>query len=152
MKRILPLFAVLLPLSCCTPSADVPFEEVKNYFFRNDAPALSQPVIETEADFGERFGAAALMGKDGQPTVVDFDQSYVIAVVQPETDCFTQLAPLSLKREGGTLVFTYRETVGERQTWTLRPILLIKVDRKYGALPVRLEKESTRLPERQPNT
>ncbi len=141
MKRILPLLAALLPMSCCTPSADVPFTEVKNYFFRNDAVAPQQPVIETEEAFEQLFGAAAVMGKDGQPTAVDFGREFVIAAVLPETDRLTQLEPVSLKKEGGEFVFTCRETVGERQSWTLRPCLLVKVDRKYAGTPVRLEKE-----------
>ena len=141
MKRILPLLAALLPIHCCTPSTEVPYTEVKNYYFRNDAVPPQQPVIETEEAFEQLFGAAAVMGKDGQPTAVDFDREFLITAVLPETDRLTRLEPISLKKEGEELVFSCRETVGERQSWTLRPFLLIKVDRKYAGTAVRLEKE-----------
>ena len=80
------------------------------------------------------------MGKDGQPTSIDFDQEFVIAVVNPVTDRLTELTPESLREENGELVFTYHETIGERQSWTMQPVLLVKVDRKYKTDRVRLDK------------
>ncbi len=42
----------------------------------------------------------------------------------------------------GQLVFTYAETVGDKQTWTMQPVLLVKVDRRFEAGTVRLEKKT----------
>lgn len=140
MKRIIPIVVSFLSVLSCSQATSIPYEEVKNYFFRNDASIPGNPKIDSAEQFGALFGAAAFMGKGGKPTPVDFDKEFVIAVVNPVTDCLTELAPESLTREGGELVFTYRETVGEKQTWSMQPVLLVKVDRKYETESVRLSK------------
>lgn len=141
MRRVILFIAAVLSFASCKQSADIPFEEVQNYFFRNDADIPENPVIDSSEQFEELFGAAAFMGKDGQPTSIDFDKEFVIAVVNPVTDFLTELTPESLQKVDGELVFTYRETVGEKQSWTMRPILLVKVDRKYKTDTVKLVKE-----------
>lgn len=140
MKRIIPIVVSFLSVLSCSQATSIPYEEVKNYFFRNDAAVPENPKIDSAEEFGALFGAAAFMGKGGKPTPVDFDKEFVIAVVNPITDCLTELAPESLTREGGELVFAYRETVGEKQTWSMQPVLLVKVDRKYETESVRLSK------------
>ena len=140
MRRVILFIVAVLSFASCRQAADIPFEEVKNYFFRNDAEIPESPVIDSSEQFGELFGAAAFMGKDGQPTPVDFNREFLIAVVNPVTDCSTELVPESLRKEDGELVFTYQETIGERQSWTMQPVLLVKVDRKYRAEAVRLER------------
>ena len=140
MKRIIPIVVSFLSVLSCSQATSIPYEEVKNYFFRNDAAVPENPKIDSAEQFGALFGAAAFMGKGGKPTPVDFDKEFVIAVVNPITDCLTELAPESLTREGGALVFAYRETVGEKQTWSMQPVLLVKVDRKYETESVRLSK------------
>ena len=125
------IIAALLSLASCNQVSDIPFEEVKNYFFRNDADIPESPLIDSSEQFEELFGAAAFMGKNGQPTPVDFDREFVIAVVYPVVDFSVELAPESLRLEDGELVFTYLEATGEQQSWTMRPILLVKADRKY---------------------
>ena len=125
------IIAALLSLASCNQVTDIPFEEVKNYFFRNNADIPESPIIDSAEQFEELFGAAAFMGKDGQPTPVDFDREFVIAVVYPVTDFSVELAPQSLRLEDGKLNFTYLEATGEQQSWTIRPVLLVKVDRKY---------------------
>ena len=138
MRRVILFIVAILSFASCKQAKDIPFEEVKNYFFRNDADIPESPVIDSSEQFEELFGAAAFMGKDGQPTSIDFDKEFVIVVVNPVTDCLTELAPESLQKVNGELVFTYYETVGEQQSWTMRPILLIKVDRKYRTDSVKL--------------
>ena len=123
--------AALLSLASCNQVSDIPFEEVKNYFFRNNAERPESPIIDSSEQFEELFGAAAFMGKDGQPTPVDFDKEFVIAVIYPVVDFSIELAPESLRLEDGKLNFTYLEATGEQQSWTMRPLLLVKVDRKY---------------------
>ena len=140
MKRIIPIVVSFLSVLSCSQATSIPYEEVKNYFFRNDASIPENPKIDSAEQFGALFGAAAFMGKRREPTPVDFDKEFVIAVVNPITDCLTELAPESLTREGGELVFAYRETVGEKQTWSMQPVLLVKVDRKYETESVRLSK------------
>ena len=140
MSKMILFMAVLLSFASCAQTSAIPFEEVKNYFFRNNAVIPGSPLIDSSEQFQELFGAAAFMGKDGLPTSIDFDQEFVIAVVNPATDRMTELTPESLREENGELVFTYHETVGEQQTWTMQPVLLVKVDRKYKTDRVRLDK------------
>ena len=140
MREIILLFTAFLSFVSCKQSSDIPFEEVRNYFFRNDAEIPENPVIDTAGQFETLFGAAAFMGKDGQVTPVDFDKEFVIAVVNPVTDFSTELAPESLRKVDGELVFSYHEMIGEQQSWTMQPVLLVKVDRKYRMDSVRLER------------
>ena len=140
IRRIILFLAAALSFASCKQASDIPFEEVKNYFFRNDAEIPENPVIDTSERFDALFGAAAFMGKDRQVTPVDFGKEFVIAVVNPVTDCSTELVPESLRKEDGELVFTYQETIGEQQSWTMQPVLLVKVDRKYKTETVRLER------------
>ena len=141
MKRILLLLACLMALASCQGTTEVPFTELDHYFFRNGQQIPQDPKIDTAEEFATFFGAAAVMGEGGKPTPIDWAHEFVIAVVNPVTDCATELAPESLRLDGGELVFTYTETVGEKQTWTMQPILLIKVDRKYEGKAVRVDRK-----------
>ena len=140
MRKIILVVAAALAFAFCKQISDIPFEVVKNYFFRNDADIPDSPVIDSSEQFGELFGAAAFMGNGGQPTSIDFDKEFVIAVVNPVTDCITELVPESLRKEDGELVFTYQETIGEQQSWTMQPVLLVKVNRQFMMKSVRLDR------------
>jgi hypothetical protein len=139
MKRIILFIITFLSVISCRQSSVIPFEEVKNYFFRNGANIPDNSIVDSSERFQELFGAAAFMGNHGQPTTIDFDKEFVIAVVNPVTNCFTELVPESLYKEGNVLIFTYDETVGEEQSWSMQPVLLVKVDKKYRTDHVRLE-------------
>lgn len=142
MKKLLLFLASVIALVSCKGSSDVPFTELDRYYFKNGQEIPGNPKIDSAEAFSELFGVAAVMGEEGQPTPVNWGKEFVIAVVNPVTDQATELTPESLSLENGELVFTYTETVGEKQSWTMRPILLIKVDRKYGAETIRLSRIS----------
>ena len=129
MKRIILFIITFLSVISCRQSSVIPFEEVKNHFFRNGANIPDNSIVDSSERFQELFGAAAFMGNHGQPTAIDFDKEFVIAVVNPVTNCFTELVPESLHKEGNVLIFTYDETVGEKQSWNMQPVLLVKVDK-----------------------
>jgi hypothetical protein len=140
--------AALLSVSCSRP-ADIPFTVADHYFFRNDATIPADPLIADRATFDSLFGAAAVMGRNGMPTPIDFDTQFVIAVVRPITDIVTELVPVSLVFDSapgttpssgtdpdsglgsssGTLTLTYHESLGERTSYSMRPLLLIIVNR-----------------------
>lgn len=141
MKKILILIAGLFAFLACSQPKEVPFTEVRNYFFRNDASIPADAKVADAATFESLFGAAAVMGKDGTPTPIDFEKEFVIAVVVPQTDVETALAPIGLVKDGNTLVFTYKETLGEPLTYTIRPLLLVKVDKEYETATVKLVKK-----------
>lgn len=65
------------------------------------------------------------------------------AVVDPATNNLTTLDPESLRQEGEELVFTYTETLGNKQSYWTLPVLMIKVDRKYGTGSVRFIRHKT---------
>ena len=143
MKRVLILFAAAMTLlSCREISGPVPFQEVERYFFRNDAVLPEDPRIDSQEAFDRLFAPAAVMGRGGTPTPVDFSRETVIAVVCPVTDRATELHPVSLVREGAELVFTCTETVGDPQGWSMQPVLLVKVDRTFDTGKVRIVKQT----------
>lgn len=141
MKKLTTLLLMLAAAVACSRSETVPFEEVRNYFFRNDAAIPSAPKVDSAEGFESLFGAAAFMGKDGTPTAIDFDKEFVIAVVDPKTDVATELTPVSLEKRGDELIFTYKETLGEKLGWTMQPLLLVKVGRSHDAPSVKLVRQ-----------
>ena len=141
MRRILLIIASLIALASCKGTQEVPYTVLDHYFFKNGQPLPQDPKVDTAEDFATYFGAAAVMGEGGMPTPIDWAHEFVIAVVYPVIDIATELAPESLIREDGELIFTYTETVGEQQSWSMQPMLLIKVDRKYEAADVRLDRK-----------
>ena len=57
------------------------------------------------------------------------------------TDTYTELEPVSLAKDGKSLVFTYLEKTGEKQEWSMRPLLMVKVKRTDDPGEVRLVKQ-----------
>ena len=102
---ILLLFAAF---SCGPKEHPVPFKQAQNYFFRNDASAPEDAKITDQATFESYFGMAAVMGRNGLPTSIDWNKEFVIALVLPEATVETKIEPKSLTREGDTLVLRYQ--------------------------------------------
>ena len=131
MKRILIILLAAM-LAACGQKKDVPFEVAHNYFVRNDVTEPIPAKIASQDEFERYFGMAAFMGKKGQPTPIDFEIQFVIAVVLPETSHSTELRAESLSDDGQKLTFTYHVDVADKEnTWTQVPVLLIAVDRQY---------------------
>lgn len=63
-----------------TSATKVPCRVAQNYFLRNDAGLTGSSVVETQQQFDRLFGAAAMMGKDGKPTKIDFSRERVLVV------------------------------------------------------------------------
>lgn len=131
MKRILIILLAAM-LAACGQKKDVPFEVAHNYFVRSDVTEPIPAKIASQDEFERYFGMAAFMGKKGQPTPIDFETQFVIAVVLPETSHSTELRAESLSDDGQKLTFTYHVDVADKEnTWTQVPVLLIAVDRQY---------------------
>ena len=121
----------------------VPFVVAHNYFVRNDAIEPIPAKIVSLDEFEQYFGMAAFMGKKGQPTPIDFETQYAIAVVLPETNHSTELLAESLIDDGQKLTFIYHVDVApEENTWTQVPVLLIFVDRQYERNCVELQEKT----------
>lgn len=118
---------------------EVPYAELKNYFFRNDAQMPSNPKIDTQEQFDSLFGMAPLMGPEGRPTPVDFERQFVISVVSPVTNRQTELYAEHLYAYkdllgGSHLDFQYSANrAADTLSYTMQPILLIAVDRQHDA-------------------
>ena len=66
-------------ISCTTEKNAVSYTEARNYFHNNNAPLPGKLKITTEEEFYRHFSPAALMGKGGEVTPIDFRRSFVIA-------------------------------------------------------------------------
>jgi hypothetical protein len=160
MPRILPLLLAVL-LGCGDPDSSSPgstseatdrspdatrnpggidYIPAKGWFVRNDFPdmTLMTMLLESQSSFDEVLGAAATMGPDRRPTPIDFSKQSAIALIAPETDTAITLQCTALQPRNGQLHLTYRRKLGERQSFTTRPLLLLLVDRDRLA-PVVLE-------------
>lgn len=133
--------AVLSSCASAKHTATVGYTEARNYFFRGDATAPTDPMITTQEQFDALFGAAATMGPDGTPTPIDFSRQFAIAVVLPETDMATDLRLCQLTRQGDTLSLGYAVKQGKRQTYTMRPVAIAIVDRRDMPGSVKLVRE-----------
>ena len=136
------LSSFLVTLVACDPKpkeTNVPYTELKNYFFRNDAEIPTTPKIDTREQFDSLFGMATVMGAEGRPTDVDFEHQFVIAIVLPVTNQQTEL--------DGERLFAWTDLLGHSNlqfdysvdrdsdtlSYTMQPVMLIAVDRQYDA-------------------
>ena len=143
MKKIIFAFTILLAMMACSnkqtmvvdnniDSGDVSFEVAKNYFFKNGKDILpANPKITTEEEFSKLFGMATTMGKDGKPTPIDFGKQFVLAVVLPVTDFETEINPVKVEEKGDSLFYSYEVKTGEKQSFSIQPVSIIILDKKY---------------------
>ena len=144
MKKIIFALAAIMALAACgnkqtaTPSSEdnvenseVAFEVAKNYFFKNDQVIPEYPKIVSEEEFNKLFGMATTMGEDGKPTAIDFTKQFVLAIVLPVTDFATEINPVKVEEKGDSLLYTYEIKAGEKQSFSIQPVSIIVLDRKY---------------------
>ena len=112
----------------------VPYTIAQRYFVKNTVAdgTFFYPKITSQEAFDELFGMAAVMGKDGTPTSIDFSKQYVIAVIDGITNATVQLEAKSLVKTEGTITLTYNRTeVGKSASASFRHCLILIVDKKY---------------------
>ena len=128
--------------ACGNTGKNVPYTVMDNYFVNNDVAEAPCGAVRTQEEFDKLFGEAAVMGKDGEPTPVDFAKEFVIAVATEPTDVATTLEPVSLvKASDGNLVFTWKKISGGKMTYTIQPCLLVKVSNtNSGEVTIKEEK------------
>ena len=142
MKKLFTLAFAATMLAACGQKKEVPFEVAHNYFVRNDVTEAVPAKIDSQDEFERYFGIAAFMGKNGQPTPIDFETQFAVAVVLPETNHSAELQAESLIDNGSKLTFTYSAHIApEENTWTQVPMLLIIVDRQYERDSVELAEQ-----------
>lgn len=141
--------AAMLMVSCAAPRksnsgnpADVKYTLARNYYYVNDAGDPGSPMVTTRKTFDRMFGMAAVMGKDGEPTPIDFAHQFVIGIVLPLTNDHTEIIPGRLVAHGDTLTLHYTVKVSERNmSWTMRPMELIIIDRTHLPKVCRLQED-----------
>ncbi len=142
MKKFLLAFTMLLAIGACTnkpvtkvedneESSEVAFEVAKNYFFKNDQQIPASPKITTEEEFNKLFGMATVMGEDGKPTSIDFAKQFVLAIVLPVTEMATEINPVKVEAKNDSLLYTYDVKTGKKQSFTIQPVSIIILDKKY---------------------
>ena len=135
MKKalFLSLAAVALLLSSCAVNLNgvtANYHRMNNYFVNNDfGNGTHKLVIHNQQDFDRVFGMASYMGKNGQPTTIDFRRQFVIAMILPETNRQTTIETVLLKRLGDRLYFSYILDEGHKTSYTIRPFTAVVVDR-----------------------
>ena len=132
--HLLVILAASLCLAACEHDGSghgLPYKEAEHYFLRNNVDGRKVPVkITARNDFDRYFGMAAVMG--GQPTPIDFDRQFVIAIVLPETNHTTGIHPGTLSDKGDSLQLEYGVSVDPAEnTWTSVPLSLLVVDKRY---------------------
>lgn len=133
MKKMMMLMSAIFLFASCVSNKSVQYVVATNYFHNNNAPMPKSLKITSEAEFNSQFGAAAFMGKDGEPTEIDFRKEFVIAKVLPVTDYETDLRMVGLQETSPHhLQLVYRLKQGKvHQSYSTQPILLIVVDKDY---------------------
>lgn len=120
--------------SSTTDAQTIPYKVAKGYFVRNDVDRLTDNKITTKESLDATFGMATVMGVDGRPDDIDFGKEYVIAVDVPTTDYSTEIVPVSLTRNASKdadIVFTYKVIRGDKQSYSIHPLLMLIVDKQY---------------------
>ena len=161
MKKIVLVLAVILALTACNSKKstapvtkedennEVSYTIVKNYFFKSDLDKLPPDAkIVSEETFGSLFGMATTMGEGGKPTEIDFANQIVLAIVLPTTNYATEINPVKLEVQGDSLLYTFEIKKGEKQSFSIQPISIIAIDKKYENKEVTLvtDKEITYFP------
>ncbi|MBO4691796.1 MAG: hypothetical protein J5604_03360 [Bacteroidales bacterium] len=134
MKKIVIALALIGTIMACTE--EVTFEVAKNYFFKNNQEIPSNPKITDSLQFANLFGMATVMGENGKPTPIDFNSQFAVAVVLPVTDMSTEILPQTVVMQNDTLRYTYEVKVGDKQSFSIQPLSIIILDKKYESTPL----------------
>lgn len=138
MKQVVLALITVAMLVGCSPLSKIEKEgypinytELANYYALNnvDVSKTQRLVINSQQTFEAYFGEAAVMGRNGQPTMVNFKTQYVLAVVLPETDRQTEVIPGEVVQNGNTIVMNYRVNKGAKTTYRMVPFAAIAIDK-----------------------
>ena len=138
MKQVVLALITVAMLVGCSPLSKIEKEgypinytELANYYVLNnvDVSKTQRLVINSQQTFEAYFGEAAVMGRNGQPTMVNFKTQYVLAVVLPETDRQTEVIPGEVVQNGNTIVMNYRVNKGAKTTYRMEPFAAIAIDK-----------------------
>ena len=146
IQLLVSLFVVLLSaFGAIAQTKKVPYRIGDNYFINNTVTEdqLANPIITDAMKFSEIFGMATVMGPKGAPTNIDFKKEFVIAIFQKASDIDLSYKAVSLTQTAPKkLQLTYEEKWGKKLTFTMRPFLLLIVNKKHlGDLKLKVIKK-----------
>ena len=136
---ILSLCAMVMLCCQCTTSKElrhakkgaksVPYTVLENYYVRNDIDGSKQHqlILDNERDFNAYFGPAAIMG--GQPTDINWNKQFVVAILLPETNKPTMVTPMGVKQSPGNVIFKYQVNKGRKTSYKLIPFAAVALNR-----------------------
>ena len=138
-RAILPVIAVMaiLLLNACRSQKsmqtlqDIPYTVARHYFFHNDQQIPTEAKVSSQKRFEELYGCAAVMGKNGTPTPIDFKKQFAIGIVMPVTSMDTKITVGRLEANEDNLTLYYQVTRGKSLSYSMQPMALIFVDKKY---------------------
>lgn len=114
-------------LSFAQNGVNVEFEPTNCYFVHQNAKkGTLKLVIKNQKELDDVFGIA-VTGPVGR---IDFDRYFMIAYVVPQEIAQVRVKPVSLKRDGKKLYFTYEIDMKDRTGSGNRSYAAILVDRK----------------------
>ena len=140
MRRITPfliLFATAAILLGCNSLRKIEaneypigYTELNNYYATTvDESKPQRLILNTQAEFDAHFGAAAVMGRNGEPTRVDFRRQFVLAVVLPPTNRNTTVVPGEILVTDREIIFNYRVNKQERLSYKIMPFTAVAIDK-----------------------
>lgn len=130
-KQMVAASLISIVMASCGTN-NVQYTVLEHYFVNNDVTNPVPVCITSQSELEKYFGMAPVMGADGLPTAVDFTKSVVVSITQPETDIQTEIKLTDVEEINGKLVVSYKIVRGDKIGYTMRPLLLFKVDRKYS--------------------
>ncbi len=125
------MFVVAVLVQSCKNNDEVPFTIAQNYAVRSNVEAVDQPVINTRAEFDSIFQTAAVEDENAKPTPIDWEKQFVIAVVLEGTNEYVEVEPTELVKTEQGLILRYKQKNGDKVANTMRPCLILVVDKKY---------------------
>lgn len=143
MKKLMYAIVVAACLTGCkvTDNAkELSYSKAHGYFVRNDAPENAPEYYDSKESFDSIFGMAAVMGKEGMPSDIDFSRQSVIAVIGKETNRPTEYVPVSLTAQADTLRLEYQSDEGTATSYTMVPSLLLIIEKPKNMPYVTLRK------------
>ena len=141
MKRfvyILALIVAIVVFAQCNPlkkieakAYPINYTELYNYYVRSNVVSkkIQRVVIDNETEFHQYFGEAAVMGRNGQPTPVNFKTQYVLAIILPVTNKDTQVIPAEISQVDNTVIVNYRVKKGKKLGYNIIPFTAVATDK-----------------------
>lgn len=113
-----------------TPTTDVEFSKLNNYFVRNTVPLSGHEnyfVLDDRQEFDGTFGVGRTM--DNTTENIDFSKYIVAAVVMNKTNIETEINITSVKQHNDDLYVSYSITRGKELSYTATPFNAVKIKR-----------------------